>query len=167
MNVWGDECLRWWISGWWMSVNPFPHCVWKRILQKPIPDVVMFWNNTDVKLPFIPWQMFDYIKGRFVLGDICAQCFSAKTSDYFIDMLCSLKNGALKKGDLLMESSWTHYLLLMLRHGRKTACKEIEIEAWSELRPRSVPGKEILAVHQVPLLDGTLSRKEVDHNRNN
>ena len=53
---------------------------------------------------------------------------SATTSDYFIDMLCSLKNGALKKGDLLMESSRTHYLLLV-RHGRKTACKEIEIEA--------------------------------------
>ena len=23
MNVWGDECLRWWMSGWWMSDNPF------------------------------------------------------------------------------------------------------------------------------------------------
>ena len=21
MNVWGDECLRWWMSGWWMSDN--------------------------------------------------------------------------------------------------------------------------------------------------
>ena len=23
MNVWGDECLRWWMSGWWMSDNRF------------------------------------------------------------------------------------------------------------------------------------------------